>query len=483
MKLLSRKDLSLWIAFAIYAIITGFLSWRHTMWRDELQLWLVASKSSTFSELLKNISNENRPMGYFIFCWVISRFTSNPEWLKLSNWLISVFMSYIVLFELKIKNTVKILFLCGVIPLIGYSHIAQDYMLGTLLFIILIKYFLDGRKNSKFFFVAFIIANIHVLFLFASAGFVLIYFLDSITASGSLKQLFKLNRKLIVLGSFYGISCLFILIRVLQADGGSFGRPDVISPIYIAKRCFVLIASACFPFWDFQSGDQSSQIISISLIFLGGLIFASLIVISLIINFRNGIAICVSNLLLLAGMSLGYSSYWWHFGVLYLLIFVSLLVVLGNHQPFRIPRKIPSLMLGVILGSQIFALFIGPRMNLWEIRPYSTAEQTANFLKQNCDDSCTIITNSQTSGSSISGYMNGRDIYFADIGQFGSFARWGLPATEVTWDVMISSAKKFENAILVTSVLSDPPLGVLTIKSYSGAIWPDENFIVSRIAP
>jgi hypothetical protein len=62
-------------------------------------------------------------------------------------------MSYIVLFQLKIKNTIKILFLCGVIPLIGYSHIAQDYMLGTLLFVTLLKYFLDGRKNPMFFFI------------------------------------------------------------------------------------------------------------------------------------------------------------------------------------------------------------------------------------------------------------------------------------------------------------------------------------------
>ena len=482
MKLLSRKNSYLWIVFAIYAIITGALSWRHTMWRDELQLWLVASKSSTFGELLKNISTENRPMGYFIFCWIVSRFTSNPEWLKLTNWLISVFMSYIVLFELKCKIPVKILFLCGVIPLIGYSHIAQDYMLGTLLFIILIKNFLDGRKKPIFFFVAFIIANIHILFLFASAGFVLIYFLDSITTSQSLKQLLKLNRSLIALGSFYTLSCLFVIFRVTQADA-PVNRPAQTGLFYIAKRCLVLIASACFPFFDFQSGDQSNRILFVSLIFVGGLIFASLILISLFINFRNGIAVCVSNLLLITGMSLGYSSYWWHFGVFYLLIFGSFLVVLGNHEPLKIPQRIPLLMLGVILASQIFAVFSGPRANLWEFKPYSTAEETAMFLKDNCDQTCTIIMNSQSTGTAISGYLGGRDIYYADIGGFGTFARWRLPATEVTWELMISSAKKFENPILVTSELNVPPPGVSTIKSYSGAIWSDENFTVSRIAP
>ena len=480
--MLSRKNLSLWITFSIYAIITGVLSWRHAMWRDELQLWLVASKSSTFGELLKNISNENRPMGYFIFCWIVSRFTSNPEWLKLTNWLISVFMSYIVLFELKRKIPVKILFLCGVIPLIGYSHIAQDYMLGTLLFIILIKYFLDGRKKPIFFFVAFIIANIHILFLFASAGFVLIYFLDSITISKNLKQVLKLNRRLIALGSFYALSCLFVIFRVSQADA-PVNRPAQTGLFYIVKRCLVLIASACFPFFDFQSGDQLNRILFVSLIFVGGLIFASLILISLFINFRNGIAVCVSNLLLITGMSLGYSSYWWHFGVFYLLIFGSFLVVLGNHEPLKIPQRIPLLMLGVILASQIFAVFSGPRANLWEFNPYSTAEETAIFLKNNCDQTCTIIMNSQSTGTAISGYLDGRDIYYADIGEFGSFARWGLPSTEVTWDVMLSSAKKFENPILVTSELGDPPIGVLTVKSYSGAVWSDENFTVSRTAP
>lgn len=482
MKLLSRKNSYLWLAFAVYALITGVLSLSHTMWRDELQLWLVASKSSTFSELLKNISNENRPMGYFIFCWVVSRFTSNPEWLKLTNWLISVFMSYIVLFELKIKNTIKILFLCGVIPLIGYSHIAQDYMLGTLLFITLIKYFLDGRKNPIFFFVAFIIANIHVLFLFASSGFVLIYFFDSITTSQSLKQLLKLNKRLIALGSFYALSCLFVIFRVTQADA-PVNRPAQTGLFYIAKRCLVLIASACFPFFDFQSDDQSNRILFASLIFVGGTIFSSLILISLFINFRNGIAVCVSNLLLIIGMSWGYSSYWWHFGVLYLLIFGSFLVVLGNHQSLKIPRRIPLLLLGFILASQIFAVFTGPRANLWEFKPYSTAEETAMFLKDNCDQTCTILMNSQSTGTAISGYLGGRNIFYVDIGQFGSFARWGLPITEVTWDTMVTSAKKFENPILVTSELSEPPPGVMEVKSYSDAIWSDENFTVSRIAP
>ena len=482
MKLLSRKNLSLWIAFASYAIITGVLSLRHTMWRDELQLWLVASKSSTFGELLKNISNENRPMGYFIFCWIVSRFTSNPEWLKLTNWFISVFMSYIVLFQLKIKNTIKILFLCGVIPLIGYSHIAQDYMLGTLLFVTLLKYFLDGRKNPMFFFVAFVIANIHVLFLFASAGFVFIYFLDSITTSQSLKQFLNLNRRLIALGSFYALSCLFVIFRVTQADA-PVNRPAQAGLLYIAKRCLVLIASACFPFFDFQSGDQSNQILFVSLIFVGGLTFMSLILISLFINFRNGIAVCVSSLLLLTGMSLGYSSYWWHFGVLYLCIFGSLVVILCTAPKPSVSYLVISTALGLILLSQVLALFVGPRVTLWEVRPYSTAEQTASFLKQNCDETCTIIMNSQTTGTSISGYLGGRDIYYADIGVFGSFAKWGLPATEVSWEVMISSAKKFKNPIFVTSELDVPPPGVSMIASYSGAIWPDENFTVSRISP
>jgi hypothetical protein len=136
---LSRKNLSLWIAFAIYAMITGVLSLRHAMWRDELQLWLVGSKSNSLTELIQNKRYEIRPYIWFVICWCFSRFTSNPEILKLFNYLLSLCFAYILLFKFKQNLSIRVIFLFGFLPIFGYSVIAEQYMLGSLIFLILIR--------------------------------------------------------------------------------------------------------------------------------------------------------------------------------------------------------------------------------------------------------------------------------------------------------------------------------------------------------
>jgi hypothetical protein len=60
-------DKRLWFAIIIYGAITGCLSIRHTMWRDELQLWLYGYKSSDFAEFLSNRKAEIHPTGYQAF--------------------------------------------------------------------------------------------------------------------------------------------------------------------------------------------------------------------------------------------------------------------------------------------------------------------------------------------------------------------------------------------------------------------------------
>ena len=476
------KSLNLKLAFVLYACITGVLAIRHTMWRDELQLWLLSSKSSNIGDLLSNTSHELRPLGYFLFCWVVSRFTANPEILKVTNWLISISLAYVVLFRIQVKEYVKVLFLFGFIPLIGYSHIAEDYMLSTLLFIILIKMFSETQNKPVFFLVACLLANIHILFLLASSGFVFIYFLDSITFKRNFRELAVQNRKLISLVLLYVVSLLLAASRISQTTAGSY-RPKTTDIAYIVKRSFTVIASACFPFYDFQTGGGGHRIVFVSLLFLGGLIIAGLFFLALLQEIRIAAAIMISHFLLIAGMVFGYSSYWWHFGSLFICIFGSLLL-LQMKQNIRPTTRLPmQLVTALLLISQVIALFIGPRTNLWERQPYSTAESTAAYVESVCDESCTIIMPHETTGVGVSAYLGGREIYYVDKGQFGSFAEWRAVIEDPTWIHLIEAAKKFNKSIFVTSVLTDPPPEIITLKAFSGAVWTDENFTISKLAP
>ena len=482
MKLLSRKFHYLWIAFAIYAITTAVLSLRHTMWRDELQIWLIGYKSSSFNDLMHNRRAEIHPMGYHTFTWVVSRFTSNPEILKLTNWMLSLIMALLVLFKTKLDSQYKILFIFGLIPLIGYSNIAEQYMPATLFFVLLLNLYTNGRNQIWFFLVAGILANIHMSFLLATSGFVLIYTYESFKISGNLSHLWRLNKKIIALTTIYAASVLLAVNQISRSTASGMIADDM-SATHFLKRSVVVLASACFPFQVFDSSTNGIQITSLLFAILGLSILVGLFYSALKLNVRLCAAILISNILLIVGMVIGYSSYWWHFGVLFLTIFGSFVILFSMSPVKRISLPFAHVCIGIVLVSQIVALFIGPRTNLWETKPYSTAEQAATYLKSQCNENCTIIMNSQSSGASISGYLAGREIFYVDINDFGTFAAWNKPSTDVDWNLMISSARKFQNSVLVTTDLTNPPQEVKLMKSFSEAIWTDENFTIWKFAP
>jgi len=482
MRLLSRKNLTLWIAFSIYAIVTGVLSLRHTMWRDELQLWLVGFKSSSFSDLIVNSSHDIHPMGYFIFTWIVSHLTSNPEALKVTNWVFSLAMAVTVLFGLKMKNRSRLFFLFGFIPLIGYSHIAEQYMLCTFLYLLLVKFYMESQSKIHFYLVAGVLANLHILFFLASFSLVIGYSIKSISGSERYQNFVASNKKVICCIIFYFAASLLAISRISPSVSSSKISSNQ-NLIYVTKRGLLILGQACFPFFEFATGVNTQQLVAFPLIILSSTIFLYLLYCALKQKITDGLPFVLSNFVLLLGMSVGYSSYWWHFGVLYLCIFGSIIGLTNASSTNSTDNHRLTTVAGILLLSQIIALFIGPRINLWERQPYSNAKNTAAYLKQNCDSSCTIIMDYHSTGASISGYLNGRDIFYVNINEFGSFTKWNRQTRDVNWELIISAAKKFPRSLIVTGESLSPPTSVRTLRVYSGAVWSDENFVVSELAP
>ena len=376
----------------------------------------------------------------------------------------------------------KILFLFGFIPLIGYSQIAEDYMLGTVLFIVLIKMFSEARNKSVFFLVACLLANVHIQLLLASSGFVFIYFVDSITFKRNLRKFMVQNRKLFSLAILYALSLFLAASRISQESAGVH-KPQTSDIAYIVKRSLTVIASACFPFYDFQTEGNGHRIVFISLILLGGLIIAGLFLLAALQDIRIAAAIVISHFLLIAAMVFGYSSYWWHFGSLFICIFGSLLLLQtrqNTHTNLHKPLKFTTT---ILLISQVIALFIGPNTNLWGHQPYSTAESTAAYLETICDKSCTIIMPHEATGAGVSAYLGGREIYYVDAGKFGSYAEWRSVIEDPTWTQLIEAANKFDKSVFVTSALTNPPDEIVILNAFSGAVWADENFTISKLTP
>lgn len=200
-------------------------------------------------------------------------------------------MAVVVLFFTQIKKSFRVAFLFGLIPLIGYSNIAEQYMPATLGFILLLNLYANSRNRALFFIVASVIANLHILFLLASIGFVCIYILESFIAQKKLVNVFRLNRKLVFFTAIYFTSTLFALSMISRttASGKITGLTDFPQ---LVKRSMIVIGSACFPFINFDEGVNNRPLVTLLLIALGLLVLSGLFYTALRQDLKNGHCNC-----------------------------------------------------------------------------------------------------------------------------------------------------------------------------------------------
>ena len=485
MKLLSRKNLSLWIALAIYAIITGVLSLRHAMWRDELQLWLVGSKSNSLTELIQNKRYEIRPYIWFVICWCFSRFTSNPEILKLFNYLLSICFAYILLFKFKQNLFFRLIFLFGFLPIFGYSVIAEQYMLGLLVFLIVVRGIVENAPPKWLYLQLAILANIDLFCLFISMGIATIFLGTQIKEYFSQEQNQKTIKSLLIGPLCYSIAVAFSLFSMWPPKELKVENRFIERSIFkIAKQINSALVRSYFPFFnrDADSVLNTSIFSILSLIALIALL--TLVIVIIRQNPITGLGFMISNLLLLIWMGVGYAQYWWHFGPLFITYFGGVLLLSPRSKYGGPVGRVLYTQIFLILFAQIIAVFSGPNLGVLSTRPYSNAKPTAQYISQICKTDCTIITNAESTGASISAYLGGRSLYYVNAQSFGTFASWRKKVSQDShWDDMIAAAQKFDRSILIASSMGNPPLGVQLIAKFEGAVWSDEDFYVYIIKP
>lgn len=120
-------------AFFVIGLIGVF---HHEMWRDELQIWLVGSSAHTFSEFLRNMTNECNPFGWYFLDFVLSRFTDNPLIVQVFHLLLATGTIYLILKYSPFTLLQKVFVSFSYYLLFEYCLIARGYAL-TIFFIFL----------------------------------------------------------------------------------------------------------------------------------------------------------------------------------------------------------------------------------------------------------------------------------------------------------------------------------------------------------
>jgi len=106
---------------------------RHEMWRDELEIWLIARDSAGLGDLLANMATEGHPALWYVATWLLAQLTRAPLAMQLLNVAIGTAAAVIVAREAPLPRWARALFVLGYFPLYEYTVITRSYALELLL--------------------------------------------------------------------------------------------------------------------------------------------------------------------------------------------------------------------------------------------------------------------------------------------------------------------------------------------------------------
>ena len=78
------------LLFVLLAVYNAIRLFRHAMWRDELQAFMVAAASNTPLDLFAKLKYEGHPGLWHLLLWVVTRFTSDPVAMRVLHLVIAL---------------------------------------------------------------------------------------------------------------------------------------------------------------------------------------------------------------------------------------------------------------------------------------------------------------------------------------------------------------------------------------------------------
>jgi len=117
----------------VFAVVVGIAMWRHELWRDEVQAWLIARDSTTVTNLLDNIRYEGHPALWYLVLLPPSKIGRTPGLMQAAQLVIATGTVALVAWRSPFTTAQKWLFAGGYFVLFEFGVVSRAYSLGFLL--------------------------------------------------------------------------------------------------------------------------------------------------------------------------------------------------------------------------------------------------------------------------------------------------------------------------------------------------------------
>ena len=486
----------------LFLAVSGFVAMHHEMWRDEIQAWLLARDSASIFQLFAHLKYEGHPGLWHLCLMPLTRITASPVIMQVFHLIIAGTTVYLFARYAPFNRLQKFLFSFGYFALYEYAILARNYALGFLLitlFCILFK-----KRYRQLIWVGVILCllahtSVHALILTISISFALMCeYLYRRRNETRIK-----NSRDAWIGS--ALISIGILTAILQLnpppDTGfaaawkfEYDAAHLSKVINIITRAYFPLPKAVMVFWNSHQLEtytlfQAIQTPLCCLLVLCGIL-------SLLKRPTALFIYLIATLGLLTFFYVKYFGSMRHHGFLFITLFLTSWIYRECPEiilPFnRFAERAARLLMPIFTVILIFHFIGGITAVRMDIRHvFSHGKQTAAYIQTQGMQEMPMVGEIDFAVSTIVGYLQKEQIYYARGSRFGSFVRWDNARNHEVSDARVIEAAKTlstqtsQDVLIILNRALDTELReqhrLTALAQFTGSIVADEGFYLYRM--
>ena len=428
------------LTWMLHTAMVAVLMWFHEPWRDELQAWSIAMASDNPLDLLANTRLEGRPPGWQLLLWPFAQLVTSTRTLQIITLVVGSVAAWWWLRRSALHWRVKAVVLFGFLFTGGYLLHSRDYVLSFLMLVAATAVHQRRGAGVRLALVLCGLAWVNAFSLAMAAAFFVAVWLPQLLTWRRLAT----ARRAEVVGSLVAVCAWFAWSAYLTypTDDNQFG-------VGRYKGFGTALTKSFIPLDYEWAWLQRIDNVLAGALLVGALVWAwqwSRTAFTFVL---------LSMAMLLYNLTYGYGDYWWHFGNAYIVVFVATCFARERTTTGALRRiGVGSLIVLAVLN--LAASRFGAGRDVYSSRTYSMTLPAAQQLREICND-CTIIVDWDAIGAGISAQLGGRELYYLNRGEFGTFAKFSNKNTAPTWEDGLAAMARFDRPLLIqTAFMSGP---------------------------
>lgn len=120
------------IVIAVHCLLLSFVIWHHPLWGDETHSWQIAVASKNLIDLVHNARYEMHPLLWYAILFVASRFSTDPNAVKVVHVLIAEGLAFLILRCAPFRWPIRAGLLFTAVFFFEYGVMSRNYSIGAL---------------------------------------------------------------------------------------------------------------------------------------------------------------------------------------------------------------------------------------------------------------------------------------------------------------------------------------------------------------